>query len=150
MTVADREGDGIRGEASLREARPWRVDGRGEKSAGPTSRVGHEVATVVPREQHARDEGPQVQRVEVEHPSRLGVGGVEQLEAAVDGDAVDDLAAYPTAHRVGRLEHHHRASGCGDVTSGREPRQTRSHDDDIDVDIAADRGHHVTPVRIMT
>jgi hypothetical protein len=54
-----------------------------------------------------RGEGPEVQGVEVGRSPQCGVGGVEDLEAAVAAEAVDDVRRDPAARPVRSLQHHH-------------------------------------------
>jgi hypothetical protein len=62
------------------------------------------VQAVVVADGGCRGEGPQVQGVEVCRGTQRGVGGVEDLEAAVAAEAVDDVRRDPAARPVRSLQ----------------------------------------------
>ncbi len=56
--------------------------------------------------------------------AQLGVGGIDGLEAPVDGGAVDAVGAHPSAHRVARLQHLHGRPGRRRVPRAHRPGHT--------------------------
>ena len=76
-------------------------------------------------------EGPQVERGVVEHAGGLGVGGVVELEAAVEQQPVDPVGAHASADLVGGLEHDHVDAVDGQLPCRREAGQARPDDDDV-------------------
>ena len=80
----------------------------------------------------AGPEGLQPEGVDV-HPASYGrVGGVQQLEAAVDEEAVDPLGADASADHVGGLEHHDIAAGVDQSLGAAQPGKTCSDDHHVD------------------
>jgi hypothetical protein len=75
----------------------------------------------------------------VEDTSTLGVGGVVQLEAAVEAEAVDEIGSHATADAVGGLEDRDLDTVPSEIASSSQPGQPRSHDDDS-------HGGQVSPV----
>ncbi len=78
-----------------------------------------------------RVEGPQVEGVEVDEPAQRRVGGVQHLEAAVEGVAVDVVGAHPAAHRVPRLEDAYVETAAGQGTGAGETGQPGPDHDDV-------------------
>ena len=66
----------------------------------------------------------------VEDTSTLGVGGVVQLEAAIEAEPIDKIGSHAPAHTVGGFEHRDFDTAGGEVTSGSKTGQSCSHDDD--------------------
>ena len=66
----------------------------------------------------------------IEDTSTLGVGGVVQLEAAIEAKPVDKVGAHPPTHTVRGFEHRDIDAVAGEVTGGGETREPCSHDDD--------------------
>ena len=65
----------------------------------------------------------------VEDPRTLGVGGVVELEAAIEAVTVDDIGAHPPAHGVRGFENCDLHTVSVEVASGGEPAQPCAHDD---------------------
>ena len=80
---------------------------------------------------HARLEGAEPQGVDVDPAADGGVGGVEQLEAAVDLEAVDALGADPAADLVGGLEHEHVVPRTDQLDGAAQAGQPGPDDDDV-------------------
>ncbi len=105
--------------------------GRGGDEAGrPAERVGHDRTLAVPPHERARFERLEVERVHVELAVHLGVGGEGDLEATVEGEAVDDVAADAAADAVGCFVHLDPMSGVVEVDGARQPGEACSDDDD--------------------
>ncbi len=84
----------------------------GRPSADPTlrrflQRVADRQTVPVEVDPDGVGERAQVEGVEVHHPAQLGVGGVQHLEATVEGEAVHVVGAHPSADGVTGLQHHH-------------------------------------------
>ena len=89
------------------------------------------MAAPVAGNRQAGVEGAQVEGGEVEQPLRLRVRRVEQLEAAVEPEPVDDVGADPAAHGLGRLDDHG-VGPCLLEPDGRgQPGEPGTHDDDV-------------------
>ena len=68
--------------------------------------------------------------VVVEHGLRLGVGRQQDLEAAVDQEAVLPMRPHSPAHGVGGLQHDGLDAARGQGAGAREARQARANDHD--------------------
>jgi len=66
----------------------------------------------------------------VKDASTLGVRRVVELEAAIEAVTVDKIGAHPSAHGIRPFEHRDLHTVLGEMTSGSEPAQPCSHDDD--------------------
>ena len=77
----------------------------------------------------------QAEGVDVHPASYGGVRGVEQLESAIDEEAVDPLGADPAADLVRRLEHRDVTTRLGQRLGAAQPGQPRSHDDHVCVHV---------------
>ena len=91
---------------------------------GSAPRVGEDGVVAVRGDDEAGIEGHQVERLKVDEPAQRRVGGVEQLEAAVEEELVDRVGADPTAHAVGCLEHDDVVSGCVQIDGAAESCET--------------------------
>ena len=76
-------------------------------------------------------ERAEVERVDVELTVEFGVSPQQDLETAIEGEAVDDVAADPPANAVGRFEHDHRAPRFVQDPGGGKAGETGTDDDDI-------------------
>ena len=77
------------------------------------------------------DAGPErlePEGLDVDPPAHRGVRRVEQLEAAVDEEAVDPLGPDPPADGVSGLEHHDVAPGGDERLGAPQPREPGTHD----------------------
>ena len=108
-----------------RRATARRVPGR---SRGLAQRVAEHRQTVLGAGSDAGPEGLQPEGVDVHPAAYGGVGGVEQLEAAVDEEAVDAVGADPTADHVGSLQHDDVAPGLGQRLRAAQAGQPGTHD----------------------
>ena len=97
-------------------------------SAGLAQRVPQHAQALLGPRRDAGAEGLQGEGVDVDPAAYGRVGGVEQLEAAVDEEAVDPLGADPPAHRVGGLEHDHVPAGLDQRLRAPQPGEPGSHD----------------------
>ena len=129
--IAGRDAHGVRREPRLVETRPGSVPHRRPQRRRGAPRVGDEVPAAARGEQHAGGERAQLQRGQVEDALRLGVGRVEQLEPAVDRDAVDPLAAHATADAVARLEDDDLAPGRDEVAGRGQPGEPGPDHEDV-------------------
>ena len=59
----------------------------------------------------ARLETTQIENVEIELPSYLGVRRQHDLKPAVEPESIDDISSDATADAVGGFEHHHVLAG---------------------------------------
>ena len=75
--------------------------------AGQAPRITQNVPTGADRHHDSWPEGLEVERGQVQLAPDLGVGGIEQLKAAVEQQAVSPIGAHPTAGSVGGLEQQH-------------------------------------------
>ena len=82
-----------------------RATGRATYATRPGRRYGSDHAVEVAMASHHRTgvERPELEHVEVEELLHLGVGGQQHLEATVEGEPVDSIAADPAADSVGEL-----------------------------------------------
>ena len=90
-------------EATLDGAK--RCDERSWCAQWSSERVGEPRPPGVIHDERAGFEPAQLQRGQIERPASLGVGGVEQLEAPVDDEAVHLIARHASAGTIGCLEH---------------------------------------------
>jgi hypothetical protein len=95
--------------------------------------VGEQGEPVGPADGDGGQERPQPERRDVDPVPHCRVSGVEELEAPVDGEAVDTLAAHPAADGVGRLQHSHVHAGCVHGARTLQARKPGSDDDDVAV-----------------
>ena len=110
-----------------------RADGcaqRCEHRRGRAQRVGHVREPPVHAHQSAGLEAAQVERRVVQRRRRLGVGLQQDLEAAVELEAVDDVGAYPPADPVGRFVHRDLDPGVGEQAGGPQAGQPGTDDGD--------------------
>jgi hypothetical protein len=89
------------------------------------------VAPPAPAYGEPRLERLQVERVEVEQPLGLGIGRVEQLEAAVEPEAVDDVGPHPPTDCLGGLEDDGLDAGLLQPDGGGQAGEPGAHDDDV-------------------
>ena len=89
------------------------------------------VQAVVVADGGRRGERPQVQGVEVGRGTQRGVRGVEDLEAAVAAEAVDDVRRDPAARPVRSLEHHHVEPAPAQDLRGAQPGQPGADHHDV-------------------
>jgi hypothetical protein len=76
----------------------------------------------------ASAEGLQAEGGDV-HPAAYGwVRGVEQLESAIDEEAVDAVGADPAADDIGGLQHRDVTTRLGQRLGAAQPGQPCSHD----------------------
>ena len=71
------------------------------------------------------------QGLDVHEAAHRGVGGVEQLEAAVDQVPVDVLGADPAPDLVGAIDDHHVDAVGLELERAAQPGETRAHHDDV-------------------
>ena len=76
---------------------------------------------------------PRRERAHVHPAADGGIGGVEDLEAAVDDEPVDGLAGHPPADVRRCLEHHDLAAGVLEDACAPQTREARSHHDHVGV-----------------
>ncbi len=95
--------------------------------------VGHDPQPVGATDEHARAEGLEIERVDVDPAGDGGVGGVEHLEAAVAAEAVDDVGAHAPPDLVAGLEHEHLAAELDEPARAPQAGQPCPHDDDVSV-----------------
>ena len=110
---------------------------RQERRDGPgrfPSRIGDSfhVPTATPADHDAGtgDETPQVEARVIQDASPLRVRRVVQLKAAIEPVAVDEVGAHPSTHGIGALQHCDVHTAAGEMTSGSEPAEPCSYDDD--------------------
>ncbi len=112
------------------------------RTHGPRQQAGS--AHRVPQDRRAglgdgRDAGPeslQAQGADVDPAAYGGVGRVEELEAAVDEEAVDPVGADPAADGVRRLQHDHLVAGLVQDPRTAQSRQPGSHHQHVGVHAA--------------
>jgi hypothetical protein len=97
-----------------------------------------------------RLEGPQVQRGEVQLVSSLGVGGQQDLEAAVESEAVDHVGAHPPADAVTGLEHRHVDASPVQRDGAREAGQAGADHDHFGIHVVGSSVRSVTTCRPAT
>ncbi len=102
-----------------------------ERLDGVPPRVGEAREAAVPADQRAALERPQPEPVVVEHPARLRVRGEQDLEAAVELEAVHHVRAHAPARRVRPLEHQDVQPGGAQLAGAAEAGEARSDDDDV-------------------
>ena len=123
--------DGVAAEAQLLAERPGQVVERAARVTGSAPRVGEDGVVAVRGDDEAGVERHQLECLEVDEPGQRRVGGVEELEAAVEEELVDRVRADPTAHAVGCLEHDDvvpglvQVDGAARVLRDRRPRSRR-------------------------
>ena len=76
-----------------------------QRGRRPSERIADDGATTVAPHQRPGIEGLQVEGGHVELAMHLGIGGERHLEAAVEREPVDVIAAHPATDAVTRLEH---------------------------------------------
>ena len=69
-------------------------------------------------DESALDEGPEVERLEIQDGSRRRISSVEDLESPIQPEAVHGVGTDPPTYRVGALQHEH-LSACGVELAGR-------------------------------
>src|SRR6185436_9160498 len=92
-----------------------------------------------------RSERLQVERRVVQRRLRLGGGGREDLEAAVEKESADPVGAHPPADLVGGLEQEAPEARRGESPGAGETSESRPDDDDVGVALGA--GHQAPPSR---
>jgi hypothetical protein len=123
---------GERGDLARGSQRPERPgDGARPSARRRPAGVGEEPTAPAGRDDDADGQRSKAQRAQIEHPPGLGVGRVEELEAAVAPEAVDDVGTHPPAHGVGTLEQRHGDARGGQAPGARQPGEARADDDDL-------------------
>lgn len=80
---------------------------------------------------HAPHESVQIKGLVVQDAGCFGVGGVVELEAPIEGESVDVIAADPTTDRVLRFDDPDIRAVDRELAGGRETGEARSDDDDV-------------------
>jgi hypothetical protein len=117
-------GPGPGGRPAWRRARApgWR--------RGAPAGVRHADEAALGPHERAGIERPQVERVVVQDARGLGVAREQDLEAAVQEEAVHLVRPHPPAHAVGPLEHDGVHAAGLQLAGGGQARQAGTHDDD--------------------
>jgi hypothetical protein len=119
-----------RGECRLLPDGAERRGHRVEGGRGVSAWIGHPVDAVADPDHRPGGEPAQVERVEIEI-GRPRVAGVEDLEAAVDDEAVDAIGGQPPAGVLTRLDDVDVAPGLPESPRGGQTRESRAHHDDF-------------------
>ena len=85
---------------------------------------------------HPGAEALEPERVDVDPAADGGIGGVEQLEAAVDQEPVDAVGPDAAADGVTRLEHEHLVPGLAHHLRAAQPGQPSPDDQHVCVHAA--------------
>ncbi len=101
--------------------------------------------------EYARRERARIEAVEVEHAARLGEGGVQQMAAVVEPEAVEFVGGRSTSDPFRGLQDLNGEAVGGEYAGGGEAREAGSHHDDVRVGLSAGaagevvRGHWWLP-----
>ena len=95
------------------------------------ARVGQAVEPAAEADQGAAVERLQVERAVVEDALGLGVGGEQDLKAAVEAEAVDGVGADAAADAVGRFDDAERDADLAQPQGAAQPGQPRSDDQHV-------------------
>ncbi len=122
---------GVQPQRRLAQDTAHRQAQRGQRPAGPAHRVRHADPVAVDLETDGGVERPQVQRGQVDEVEQGRVGGVQHLEAAVEGVAVQVVGADPAADRVTRLQHEYVETAGGQGPGAGEAGEAGTDHDDV-------------------
>ena len=96
--------------------RPGQATGQDiARLTGLASGIGEPYPSLAGVQQHPRRERAQLQGTQVDPPSHLRVGGIEDLEAAIEQEARLPVGTHPAAHGVTGLEYPYRRSGRDEI-----------------------------------
>ena len=71
--------------------------------------------------------------VVIEHAVGFGIGGEQDLEAAIETEALNEVSAHAAAGGVGGLEQLHAHASGGEIAGASEACETSSDDDSVGV-----------------
>lgn len=105
-------------------------DGSRDQQRSP-QRVSDSVKSTSHAHHGAWFEQAELERIEVEALLRLGIRGEHDLEAAIEQESVDRVAADAATHAIGSLEHPAVDTCASEILRAHEAGETRAHDDDV-------------------
>ena len=120
----------VRPEPHHPEPVPERAERRDDAASHlhrPPERIGQRVELPSVEDQYPGGEAPEPERLRVEQPLHLGVRGQEDLEAAIDPEAVDLLGADASSGPIARLEDLDGHPRPGEYPRAGEAGQPRTH-----------------------
>ena len=129
--VGAAEANAILQEPELVEEAADRRQHRRRQGRRLAERVAEQCELLADPNECAGIERAEIERVDVELTVEFGVGPQQDLETAVEDEAVDNVAADPPADAVRRLEHDHRAARLVQDSGGGKAGETGTDDDDV-------------------